>query len=231
MINLLNTVTKPYYYIRLTDEVKQDLQTWLSFLTNYNGITFFRAVQIADSIQINMVSDASKLGFGACYGKKWIQAAYPETWHIYHITILELYPIFVLINMFGHLMTNSNILFHCDNSAVTSIVNKQSSRDNTAMQIVRPLVLLLIKFNIHLRSRHIPGVMNILPDKISRFQVTPALLQHYGMEDHPTPIPNYLLPSNFTIDSLKISDIPYPEVPGNNMLITGLGSQTSWKTI
>ena len=200
LINLLSTVKKPYHYIRLTNETKEDLFTWLSFLTSYNGVTFFRALQIAQSPLIHMVSDASKMGFGACYGKQWIQAEYPEEWQSYHITILELYPIHVLINLFGHLMKNSSILFHCDNSAVTAIINKQSSRNNIVMKIVRPLVLLLINHNIQLRSVHIPGVMNILPDKISRFQVTPSLLQEYGMEPHPTPIPHQLLPVNFTIN-------------------------------
>jgi hypothetical protein len=200
LINLLNTVNKPHFYIRISEGAKKDHRTWQTFLTTYNSITFFRALQIADSIAINMVSDASKMGFGACYGRQWIQAIYPANWHKYHITILELYPIFVLINMFGHLMKNSNIIFHCDNSAVTSIINKQSSKDNTIMKIIRPLILLLIKFNIHLQSKHIPGILNVLPDKISRFQVTPKLLQHYGMEDHPTHIPTHLLPVNYTIN-------------------------------
>ena len=199
LIDLLTTVEKPYYFIRITDSVRQDLLTWQKFLTRYNGITYFRALHIADSEIIHMVSDASKLGFGACYGSKWIQAAYPDTWQKYHITFLELYPIFVLIHIFGHLMKNSNILFHCDNSAVTAILNKQSSKDKTVMSIVRPLVLLLVRLNIYLKSKHIPGVLNILPDRISRFQVTPSLLREYGMEYRPTGIPRHLLPVNYKV--------------------------------
>ena len=199
LINLISSVDKPYHFLRITKGVQEDLETWLAFLQSYNGITYFRALQIAHSTTIHMVSDASKMGFGACYGSKWLQAAYPESWQTHHITILELYPIFVLINIFGRLMTNSHILFHCDNSAVTAIINKQTSKDNTVMKIIRPLVLLLIKYNIHLQSRHIPDILNILPDKISRFQVTRSLLQDYGMEAHPTDIPTHLLPENFTI--------------------------------
>jgi hypothetical protein len=200
LIDLLNTVEKPYFFIRLTNSVKQDLLTWLQFLTTYNGVTYFRALGVADSITIHMVSDASKKGFGACYGSKWIQAPYPDTWHAHHITLLELYPIFVLIHIFGPLMKNSNILFHCDNSAVTAILNKQSSKDKNVMAIVRPLVLLLVDLNIYLKSEHIAGILNILPDRISRFQVTPALLRHYGMEPHPTLIPRRLLPENFNFN-------------------------------
>ena len=39
----------------------------------------------------------------------------------------------------------------CDNKAVVDIVNKQSSKDKTAMSIIRSLVLPLKKFNINLR--------------------------------------------------------------------------------
>jgi hypothetical protein len=197
LIDLLCTVSKPYFFIRITNSVKRDLLTWLDLLTRYNGITYFRALQIADSATIHMVSDASKLGFGACYGSKWLQAPYPASWQKYHITFLELYPIFVLIHVFGGLLRNSNIVFHCDNSAVTAILNKQSSKNSDVMAIVRPLVLLLVDLNIYLRSRHIPGVINILPDRISRFQVTPSLLQQYGMDDEPTVLPTHLLPQNF----------------------------------
>lgn len=200
LIDLLPTVSKPHYFIRLTHQVKQDLNTWLSFLSNYNGLTFFRSLNILDSPAINMVSDASKLGFGACYGSQWIQAAYPLDWQNFHITVLELYPIYVLIHMFGHLLVNHNILFHCDNLSVTAIINSQTSKDKTVMAIIRPLILALIKFNISLKSKHVSGATNILPDRISRFQVTPQLLTAYGMRPDSTPIPQHLLPGHFTFN-------------------------------
>ena len=200
LIDLLHTVNKPYHFIRLTSETKHDINTWLTFLQQHNGITYFRALDILSSSALHMVSDASKLGFGACFGEYWIQASFPPSWQIFNITVLELYPIFVLLNMFGHHLKNSNILFHCDNSAVTMIINKQSSKDKRVMQILRPLFLLLIKYNIQLKSQHIPGLLNYLPDKISRFQVTPELLAYYRMHQSPTVIPKCLLPGNYALE-------------------------------
>ena len=199
LINQIHTVDKPHYRIRITQPMREDFNTWLNFLQNYNGITYFRALQIAHSSAINMISDASKQGFGACFGKHWIQASYPTEWHQHHITVLEFYPIYVLINMFGHLLKNSTILYQCDNEAVTVIINKLTSKNKTVMQILRPLVLLLIKHNIHLKSQHISGINNILSDRISRFQVTNQLLDHYGMNPQPTPIPKHLRPDHFNL--------------------------------
>jgi hypothetical protein len=100
--------------------------------------------------------------------------------------------------MFGHLLQNHSILFHCDNMAVTSIINSQTSRDKTVMSIIRPLILKLIHFNISLKSKHVSGVSNVLADRISRFQVTDELLQTHRMDPTPTPIPQHLWPESFT---------------------------------
>lgn len=199
LIDLASSTTIPYYYIRLTKSAKEDMKVWLEFLDQYNGITFFRHNKVVCSNEINMLSDASKLGFGASFGNKWIQAEWPSVWKKLHITILEMYPIYVLVTLYAPLITNSNILFHCDNEAVVTIINKQSSKDKKVMAILRPLVLTLMKFNIQLRTQHIPGISNILCDRISRFQVDPDLLQQYGMLPHPTPIPDQLLPKSFIL--------------------------------
>ena len=92
-------------------------------------------------------------------------------------------------------MSNSNILFLCDNKAVTDIINKQSSKDKIVMNIIRPLVMEAIQYNM-LLAKHISGKSNILPDRISRFQVTDGLLRQYNMEVTPTNIPQDLLPEN-----------------------------------
>ena len=41
LIDLTIGIRFPYHFIRLTKEVKLDLQLWQSFLTNFNGRTFF----------------------------------------------------------------------------------------------------------------------------------------------------------------------------------------------
>ena len=95
LIEAIHTVKKPYYFIRLSQPLREDLNTWLRFLQTYNGITFFRFQGNIPSTQINMASDASKQAFGACYGAKWIQCQYPTSWQKYHITVLEIYPVYM----------------------------------------------------------------------------------------------------------------------------------------
>ena len=163
-----------------------DIQVWIDFMNLYNGITFFRHQKIFTSEEINMYSDASSIAFGATYGKQWIQAKWPPSWKKFHISVLELYPIFVLISIFAPLLRNSNILFHSDNSAVVTMINKQTSKNKPAMAILRKLVLTLMQFNVSMHSEHIPGINNVLADRISRLQVTEQLLARYGMRLKPS---------------------------------------------
>ena len=200
LIDQIHTVAKPFHKIRCTAGMKLDLQTWVIFLQNYNGVTFFRSLGLIASDAIHMASDASHKGLGARYGSKWIQARYPPHWIQFHITVLELYPIFLLISMFGHLMKNNNIMYACDNSAVVEILNRQSSRNKICMQIIRPLTLLLIEHNINLKAEHIAGKLNIIPDLISRFQITAQHLREQNMNLEPTPVPQHLLPEHYKLN-------------------------------
>ena len=65
----------------------------------------------------------------------------------------------------------------------------------TIMQVVRKLVLVLIKFNINLRSNHIPCITDTLCDKLSRFQDVSKLVRDIDPEQFK--IPELLLPQNF----------------------------------
>ena len=74
----------------------------------------------------------------------------------------------------------------------SSVTTKQWRISST--NIIRPLVMEAIQHNIMLLAKHISGKSNILPDRISRFQVTDGLLRQYNMEVTPTDIPQDLLP-------------------------------------
>jgi hypothetical protein len=204
VIDLMVKLKMPHHHTRVTLEVKKDLQTWLQFMSNYNGRTYFRMLGVVDSPQLHMYSDSSKIGLGATFGSHWIQAKFPPSWqkmlveHTIHISFLELYPIMVVIELFGKYIQNRNILFFSDNDIVVHALNKQSSKDHMLMSLIRPMVLTLMKYNINLRLKHIPGEHNYLADIISRYQVTPQILSRYGMNAFPDAIPQDLLPSNYT---------------------------------
>ncbi len=194
LIDLSTLSDKPYWHLKISNNVAQDLKTWLSFLEQYNGVTIIRQREITQSNAINLHSDASKLGYAATYKSHWLQGMWSDKWKGLNIAVLELYPILLTIQVFGQSMANSSVIFYCDNEAIVHVINKQTSKDKNIMCLLRPLVLALLKFNIKFKSVHIPTQHNHLSDAISRFQITPQLLQSYGMQPLPTPTPHHLRP-------------------------------------
>ncbi len=139
---------KPYFKIRITKEVKADLDIWLSFLKGYNGKSIMSQIPITECTAINLYTDASKKGFGGFYGSAWVQGDWPAGWISLNITVLELYPIVLILQMFGHKLANTSLLFHCDNMAIVECINRQTSKCPLIMKLIRKLVLILLRYNI-----------------------------------------------------------------------------------
>ncbi len=154
---------------------------------------------MVDFNTVKLFSDSSKKGFGACYGFNWIQGVWPSKWKDFHINILELCPILALVETFSHKFRNSVIHFHCDNSSVDDVFNKQSTKDSVIMVIVRRMVLRLLDLKTRFVAVHILGVTNHLCDALSWFQENPSLLRRYNMVSAPTVIPEQSLPVNLIL--------------------------------
>ena len=185
---------KDYYHIRLNKEVKEDLLTWKQFLDHYNGKSMFLNDVWLTSENVELYTDAcTSLGFGAMLGRNWTQGLWPPNAPELHITILELYPIYLAVELWGDILRNKALLVFSDNMAVVHILNKSSSKDKTIMKLVRKLVLKCLHLNLYIKARHIPGKQNCLADYLSRFQNQKFKEQAPHMNTHPTEVPHNLL--------------------------------------
>ena len=195
--NLTIGRTVMFQNIQLPSQAIDDLQTWLTFLEHHNGVTL---ITPRSGNHPSLCSDASKSGYGAIFGSQWIRGTWPPQWSLLNIAVLELYPIFIMLSIFAPQLKNSSLLFYTDNMAVVHIVNKQTSKCNIIMQIIRPLVLILLRHNIQLKCLHVPGADNSLCDALSRQVPTQQFLQSYGMCPQQLPVPHHLRPEHFTIN-------------------------------
>jgi len=201
LIDLTIGVRSPHHLIRLNKSVKADLQLWLSFLSQYNGRTFFVDEHWLNSDKLNLFTDASgALGFGAICNTHWCYGRWPAEWAYMNIAILEFYPIVLSLYLWGHEMGNKSIVFYTDNEALVHVINKQSCKDKQLMTFVRRLVLICLQHNIVFRARHIAGSRNRLADSLSRLQVqTFQQLAPSSMDSLPTDIPLHLQPQNWQL--------------------------------
>ena len=131
---------------------------------------------------------------------KWFQLKYPPAWAGLNITFLELFPILVAVYVFGEEFQNTTIIFHTDNQAIVHVLNNQTSKEKLVMVLVRNLILVCLARNIKFVAQHVPGITNMLPDRLSHFQETPQLLREYGMKPLPEPVLVHLWLQHFKID-------------------------------
>ncbi|XP_068721411.1 uncharacterized protein [Montipora capricornis] len=192
-------IRSPEHRIRLNKEVKQDLKLWLSFLSNFNGRSFFLEEHWLSSTKLNLFTDASgSLGFGAIFGSHWCYGKWPPGWVQKNIAFLEFYPIVLSLHLWGEAMCNQCILFFTDNESLVHVINKQSCKDKSLMVFVRKLVSICLHYNIVFKAKHISGVRNKLADALSRLQVhTFTQLAPAYMDPLPTEVPQYLQPQSW----------------------------------
>ncbi|XP_052796973.1 uncharacterized protein LOC128229245 isoform X1 [Mya arenaria] len=187
--------TKPNHHIRLTSETRADIALWHTFLNDYNGCTLLTGDRFTTSTTLKLFTDAAgSKGFACTHGSSWTFGIFPQKVKEHHINILELYPIALAVNMFGHLWQNTNICFICDNMAVVYCLNKQSSKDKTMMKLIRNIVLSALENNFCFQAKHISTKKNTICDLLSRLQVQEALTLAPHLNKTPLPLPIQMSP-------------------------------------
>ena len=184
-----------HHRVRVTKAMREDLAAWVSFFLNHNGVTMLRKVIWIQSPQIQLFSDAAiNHGSAAILGNCWIVGSWPKSWGDFDIAVLELYPITVAIEIWGHELANKCITFHCDNASVCYSINKQSSHNQTLMILIRRIVVKCLINNIMFKAQHLAGTDNQLADSLSRFQFKKARRLAPHLRSRPTKVPEQLLP-------------------------------------
>jgi hypothetical protein len=198
MIDLTRNVLKPHHHIKLSSGFFQDLKMWKDFISNWNGENFFLSSEWYASDTLNLHTDASgSLGFRGIFGKKWFQGKWQPHQQLgqpgISIAWQELFAIVVACQIWGGLLADQRIKFHCDNEAVVSIINSKRSPIPRVMDLMRHLTLLTLKHNMYIHAVHIPGKHNDIADAISRFQFQRFQKLAPNADTNPCQIPEILM--------------------------------------
>ncbi|KAJ8297896.1 hypothetical protein KUTeg_024427 [Tegillarca granosa] len=161
-------LTKHFHKVRINNDMKEDIRMWLLFLDIFNGVLSYDIYRWINAHDIQLFTDSAggaRYGCSAILGSHWSYILWPACWHnapiLQDITFLELVPI---------TMT--------DNLALVSILNKKSSKSKRVMQLLRPLVLQSMLYNVQFRSVHVsdcPRVVWIVGSSIISHAMTRAI--------------------------------------------------------
>jgi hypothetical protein len=138
----------------------------------------------------HLYTDAAKgLGYAAVLRDHWFYGVWSPWWTMQNITLLELVPIVLAVETWSSQLHNRTVIFHTDNMALVSVINRLTSKETTVMKLVRRLVGVMLHGNILCQAKHIPGKNNSMADALSRLQVTTFRKLHLGTDLQPTQHP------------------------------------------
>lgn len=195
LFDLIVGHTCPHYRITLNAEARADLRAWHEFIYKFNGKSCFLFKNWISSDSLKLYSDAAGVhgGYAAVFGSKWFAGKWPPEMKDLNITVKELFPIVLAMEIWGHTLANHKVLFLTDNQAVEAIINKTTSKDTILMKLVRRLVLASLNFNVHFRAKHIAGKTNVVCDLLSRFSFQEAHHIAPWLNQNPVLLPDHLL--------------------------------------
>ena len=192
---MIDLVKKSWHKIRLTLGVKSDLNMWLVFLKEYNGVSIFPDQFCVCAEDIQLFTDASGgVGFGGILQGKWFQGLWPVVVKDENRSIawLELFPVIVAMVLWGRELKAKRIAVRSDNKGVVDILNKKTSKCPMIMRLVRFFVLQCLKHNVAFLSSHVPGKQNNIADALSRFQMDRFRRIAPKADKKAVPVPEFL---------------------------------------
>ena len=147
-----------------------------------------------------MYSDASKnscLGFGGICQNSWVYSQWEKNFIQDcdpSIEYLELYAVVVTIVNWLHRFKNQRIVLFCDNQAVVSMINKNTSSCKNCLALIKILVLHSMELNTRVFANYITSKANKSADLLSRLKIQEFKDYNPHCDESMTPIPDSLWP-------------------------------------
>ena len=191
IIDLLAGLQEGNPRIRLSSEFKMDLEWWIQFAKVFNGKEYIIFPNRGDGPMF--ATDASLKGYGISTKYDW-QAGYFNSKNVpegleqcdlahghwlnvavsdsLNINYLELIPVWLALLRFQDMWKDSHVLCLSDNTQVVAMLRKGHSVNKQCMILLRRIFWICATSNIYLTTKHIPGSLNLMPDRLSRIGFT-----------------------------------------------------------
>ena len=171
LIDLSKRTRHLHHHVKLHAEARKDIQWWLDYLPSWNGVYIFYDDQWSSNMCLHLYTDASDVGYGAVFDKRWIMCRFQGK-HARlarkNIAWRELYALVVAAATWGHLLKGRRVLMHCDNMAVTCVLKSGTSKDKDMSELIRKLFYVSAMHNFEVSAVHISGRKNSAADSLSR---------------------------------------------------------------
>ena len=193
---------KPHHHLRIKPEIKKDLEMWSTFLQHPTCYSrpFLDFDVTNNATEISMFSDASRnrrLGFGSICQDSWTYLQWDEVFMIKNdpsIEYVELFAVLVSVKNWLDRFRNQRIVLFCDNQAVVSMINNNTSSCPNCLALIRILVLHSMIVNTRVFATYISSRANKSADLLSRLRIQKFKSLNPNVDENMTPIPTELWP-------------------------------------
>ena len=155
---------------KLGIDFKKDLSWWLTFLSTCNGRFYFR-----DASEVHVHVDACVKACGMFCEGDWRYSVFTEDWPAVaplHINYKEVCSVVAAVRHWAPGWAGRTVVVHTDSTVTKAIINKGRCKNQYINDLLRGMCWQTIVFNFEIRAIHVPGLLNSLPDTISRLHQT-----------------------------------------------------------
>ena len=195
---------KPHHHVRITAEIKKDMQLWKLFLQHSSVFSrpFLDFTGYVCGTEINWYTDASgKIGFGGvCNNTFWMFGEWSRDFLVKckpSIQYQELYAVTVAILCWIDLFKNKRVVLFCDNEGVVGMLNTTTSSCKNCMILIRIIVLKCLVENVRIYGKHVKSEDNLLADMLSRGKIDyfkRLTKEKFSFQEEPSKLPERIWP-------------------------------------
>ena len=173
-----NSHLRQHHHIKITKEIKADLELWLTFL-EHPSVYARKFIDLSLSCtpeDIDFFTDASanaNLGCGGISDKDWYIMQWNEKFikaNKPSINYLELYAVTVGIMSWIYKYKDRRVNIFCGNMSVVNMINSASSKCKNCMLLIRLITIKCLTHNVKVSAKHVPGKFNTYSDHLSRLR-------------------------------------------------------------
>ena len=157
----------------LSKELRKDVEWWIRYVNTFDGVNFMADMQWKPP-NTELACDACLGGCGGYRRGKYFHSRFLK-WLCSkkHVSIneLETMAIIIALKIWGEELKDKNLLVFCDNQATVEVINKGRARNNFAQACLREICWISAKNNLVIKVKHRLGVLNTVPDYLSRWHL------------------------------------------------------------
>ena len=117
----------------ITDKFRKDLAWFNSFLSHYNGVTYYEQQCCHSEVHL----DACLTGLSGSFESMVYALLIPKGYMNYNIAHLEILNTVVALKVWAEHWANQCTNIHCDNMAVVEVLRNSRARDNILALLAR----------------------------------------------------------------------------------------------